>query len=393
MTRRQFLRFVVSTASLTTAACTAPSGVRTPILLGNAPVRLWSTTYAVDGAIARWRGQNPRIPVSRQVYDPATLRTKLTAVVANGEPGPDLVIADADTVGAVHETPFWRRLDRAADPAAHAANGIAQCVDDQGTAYAIPLCVNPIGIWYDRAIFATGIDDTSPAALTALFGASMLEFVAGCTRASHTVATAPLLSSALDDIAVPLLLDNRQNSAAVDTAVVIATAQAAIAARLAAPNQQLDGSWFQHLTHQRSGVIVGGRWVHGALQRALGEGESSWRLTQLTTGGLAAPGLVAAIPALAAQADTAEQIARAFSDDVDLQLRIAAASQTIPSRLEAHADGVFQGADVLCGGQEIGALWCTLASALPPVRESAQARIIALAQRKMVRDGVLPPRE
>lgn len=385
ITRRTFLRTLAGTASALTTACTPLHSVGAPAFLADAPLTVWSSTYAIDTAIARWRGTNPRTRVTRHVYTPAVLLERLTAVAQEGGNGPDVVISDADTIGMLHATPLWRLFEAPFAAGTVVPAAVAQCRDERGQLYAVPLTVNPLAVWYDTQILAHSVDDATPAALSAVFGASIASMIAQLGIIARTVPDAPILSSVVDDYLLPAVLDARMSGAPFDEVQLISSGRTALATHLAAADAQYSGGWYVHLTQQRSAVVVGGRWMQQALERAVGIPESTWRLTSLNGRALAGPCLVAAVPALAAQSVQASAFAITLATDLELQARLAAASQTVPVFRAAHQNAPFVGSEKFCGGQAIGALWCQWADALPEQVTTAAQRQSDAALRQSIR--------
>ncbi|MFM2032879.1 MAG: hypothetical protein RLZZ297_1644, partial [Chloroflexota bacterium] len=98
MTRRTFLRTALGVGAAALGSCALPGQTQSPAVLGQQRLTVWTTTYALDSAIARWRGDNPQTPLRRYVYEPQILSERLQSESLTGD-GPDVVVADAGTIG------------------------------------------------------------------------------------------------------------------------------------------------------------------------------------------------------------------------------------------------------------------------------------------------------
>lgn len=363
VTRRTFLRTALGVGAAALGSCALPGQTQSPAVLGQQRLTVWTTTYALDSAIARWRGDNPQTPLRRYVYEPQILSERLQSESLTGD-GPDVVVADAGTIGQLHDGRLWRNYGSTGMERTHLAVTRGDCVDDQGITYAIPLAANPIGVWYDQAIFASALPAADPAALTAALGSDYATAMTQLGVMARTIPDVPMIGSIVDDILLPSLLAARSSATPYDVDTWVVRGAVARSTNVAAADFHYSGSWYQHLKHQRTAIVVGGRWMQQALARAVGTPTSSWRLAGLSSGAFAGPSLVAAVPALAAASVTGEAFARALADDVEYQGRIAEASQTVPSLRAAHTLPALVRSEQFCGGQAIGAQWITWAEAL-----------------------------
>ena len=358
-------------------------------MLGARAIVVWTTSYGIDNAFARWRGAHPRIPVTRRVVPLERMHVWLAEAERGERPFPDAVMTDATTIGEWQASGIWRQLnptleaDRMQVPV-----GIIQSTDSNGARFAVPLAVNPIGAWYARDLLATVLPDVRPEAVSAAFGSDQAAFFAFLAAATQALPIGPLLSSTLDDFLLPALESALQHDASLTTGwqeALIASARQAESQQYAGADRHYSGTWYQAIKHEHTGLIIAGRWMQSALMRAVGDAPSSWRLTQPAGGFIAGPSLVCAIPERSVQPEAALALANDLSTDIDTQLLISGDTGTVPALHTAHQSAPFVGTDAFCGGQAVGEMWCAAATALNPIPLSAER----IEQRRTIRNSIL----
>ena len=375
VTRRHFLKTIAGGTTALLASCTAsPSSWlpnAAPAVLGARELVVWTTSYGIDAALARWRGAHPRQPVTRRILSPTELSRWLTEVQNDQRACPDAVVSDASTITEWYLSGLWRQLD--ASPAGeglHVGIGRIHTTSKSGARYAIPLAVNPIGAWYSQAIMATILPDSDPTQVAIALGKDSQAFQAFLNRASTALSDGPLLSSTLDDFLIPNLehavMQNTDLSQQWQT-LLEQSAHTLQKAQLSAGERHFSGNWYKSITHEHTGLIIAGRWMKTALMRAVGESTSTWRVSEPAGGFIAGPSLVCAIPDRSNQPEPAIAFATDLASDLDLQLLLCEGTGTVPTLLAAHQYAPFVGPDRFCGGQSVGELWCTAATNLNAV--------------------------
>ena len=360
-----------------------------PVVIATPTVTIWTTSYVIDDALARWRGAHPRIPVTRKVVAAAELNRWIAESIRGDRSAPDIVIADATTIAAWNVQRYWRQQQiTPATDLQHMQMGIQQCTDATQSRFAIPLAVNPLGVWYDRDILGSVLAQPDPLQVNAAFGVTLQSFVSFLTEVARSLPNGPLLSSIVDDLLIPQLERSSMAGDMFDATweqTFDAVATTAALQQWAATERHFSGPWYQRITHQQTGMIVAGRWMQAALMRAVNDSPSSWRLCAPAGGYIAGPSLVAAVPEVSPQPESATALATDVANDGELQHLLAVASGTVPSLRTAHNVAPFVGTDPFCGGQQIGSIWCDAAESLTAVPQTADR----IARRREIQDRLI----
>ena len=378
LTRRAFIRTTLGVAGAAFTSCSLPAfNGQAPVVIAPPTMTVWTTSYVIDDALARWRGAHPRVPVTRKVVAAAELNQWIAESIRGERTAPDIVIADATTIAAWNVKRYWRQLQ--STPAIeqdHVQIGRQQCTDATQSRFAIPLAVNPLGVWYARAVLGSVFLQPDPEQVSAAFGPTMQSFESFLNEVAQSIPIGPLLSSFVDDLLIPQLERSCMVGDVLDAAWeqrIVAAASDAQLQQWAAPERHFSGRWYQRITHEQTGMMIAGRWMQAALMRAVDDSPSTWRLCAPAGGFIAGPSLVAAVPEVSTQPDSAIALATDFATDGELQLLLTGASGLVPSLRAAHSVAPFVGSDSFCGGQQIGATWCTAAESLAAVPFTADA--------------------
>lgn len=379
ITRRAFIRTSLGVAGAALASCSRPAlsdlNGRAPVVITTPTLTIWTTSYAIDDAVARWRGAHPRIPVTRKVIAATQLDQWIATSIRGERSPPDMVITDSTTIASWNVQRFWRQLQiPQTTDAQHVQIGRQQTTDAMQSRFAIALAVNPLGVWYARDSLRSVVPQPDPLQVTAAFGATLQSFVAFLTTVAPSLPNGPLLSSILDDLLLPELERRCMGGDAMDSAWEQSMMDVALTAqnqRWAAPERHFSGAWYQRITHEHTAMMLAGRWMQAALMRAVNESPSTWRLCAPAGGFIAGPSLVAAVPEASSQPESAIALLTDLANDADLQHLLCIASGTVPSLRAAHAIAPFVGSDPFCGGQQIGTTWCEAAESLATVPQTA----------------------
>lgn len=378
ITRRGFIRTALGVAGAALTSCSVPVlDGQAPVVIATPTMTIWTTSYVIDDALARWRGAHPRIPVTRIVVAAAELNQWIAESIRGERSAPDIVIADSTTIATWNVQRYWRQqqITQATD-LQHVQIGRQQSTDATQSRFAIPLAVNPLGVWYDRDLLGSVLPQSDPLQVSAAFGATLQSFVSFLSEVARSLPNGPVLSSIVDDVLIPQLERSSMAGDVFDATweqtFAVVTSTAALQ-QWAAPERHFSGPWYQRISHEQTGMMVAGRWMQAALMRAVYESPSSWRLCAPAGGYIAGPSLVAAIPEVSTQPESATALATDFANDVELQHLLTVASGTVPSLRAAHTVAPFVGTDAFCGGQQIGATWCDAAVSLNAVAQPADS--------------------
>ena len=356
VTRRTFLRSFVAATATALAGCGSLAGVLpssdAPGVLGTTTLTIWTTSYTIDAALARWRGTHSRQSVTRKVAQPAQLGTWITECLRGERPIPDLVITDASTIAAWNMQSFWRHLQTDAQTdALHVPNGRMQATDATGARFAIPIAVNPLGAWYSRSILGGFMPGSHPEQVEAAFGPTAQSFTDFLGRAATANPRGPLLSSTLDDYVLPQLDNAVMHGIDIGSdwqESLITAARNAQQQRLVAAERHYSGNWYQGISHEHTGIIIAGRWMQQALRRVIDAPISDWRLCAPAGGYIAGPSLLCAVPEASNHPEQAIALATDLANNTELQLLVSDAGGLVPSLLAAHQDAPFVGSDSFC---------------------------------------------
>jgi ABC-type glycerol-3-phosphate transport system substrate-binding protein len=268
--------------------------------------------------------------------------------------------------------------------------GIQQCSDPSGQLFAVPLTVNPYGLWYRSDLLNHAGQVSRPDNVTAALGSNWDAFVAFCADIYSYTPDIALVADVIDDVFVPMqyqaLARATTNAPLSEHYREIVTTTSIIQNRTyAASAPRLSGKWFDLLQRDKIAMVIGGSWLQSALARTVRPDEFPWRLVPPPGGWLAGPGLAIAIPEQSNQVDTAWSFALALAHDTELQLSLSDANVAIPALTSTYSDGRFQRTEPFAAGQYIGQLWTLAATqmqsqAITPQQNSTQQAVQSLVQ-------------
>lgn len=393
ITRRNFCKtLAISGVSSLLAACSFTQlGSQVPALGVQRPLVVWTLQNCLDAPIARWRRLNPQIAINRIAVTPADIQPRITAALAGAEALPDAVVTDSATLGALQRPGVFRQLPEFAPFQTDMATvGIQQCSDPSGQLFAVPLTVNPYGLWYRSDLLNHAGQVSRPDNVTAALGSNWDAFVAFCADIYSYTPDIALVADVIDDVFVPMqyqaLARATTNAPLSEHYREIVTTTSIIQNRTyAASAPRLSGKWFDLLQRDKIAMVIGGSWLQSALARTVRPDEFPWRLVPPPGGWLAGPGLAIAIPEQSNQVDTAWSFALALAHDTELQLSLSDANVAIPALTSTYSDGRFQRTEPFAAGQYIGQLWTLAATqmqsqAITPQQNSTQQAVQSLVQ-------------
>jgi cellobiose transport system substrate-binding protein len=393
ITRRNFCKtLAISGVSSMLAACSfAQLGSQVPALGVQRPFVVWTLQNCLDAPIARWRRLNPQIAINRIALAPADIQPRVMAALAGNEAMPDAIVTDSATLGALQRPGVFRQLPEFA-PFQNdmAAVGIQQCSDPNGQLFAVPLTVNPYGLWYRSDLLRHAGQVSRPDNVTAAIGDNWDTFVAFCADLYSYTPDIALVADVIDDIFVPMqyqaLARDTPNASLGEYYREIVTTTSIMHNRTyAASAPRLSGTWFDLLQRDQIAMVMGGSWLQSALARTVRPDEFPWRLVPPPGGWIAGPGLAIAISEQSNHIDIAWSFALALAHDAELQLSLSDANITIPALRSTYGDGRFQRTEPFAAGQHIGQLWTTAATqmqsqAITPQRNSTHQAVRSLVQ-------------
>lgn len=380
ITRRTFFKtLATSSVSSVLAACSMSEWVQQkPVLAAKQPFVVWTPQNYIDAPLAHWRGLNPRVELNRIAVAANELYARFRAAIAGYEALPDAVIADCATLSALQSPGVFRLLPQFNQFQTDMAPvSIEQCNDQNKQLFALPLTVNPYGLWYRSDLLRHSGQVSRPDNVSEAIGENWDTFLAFCDTLYTNAPNVTIMADIIDDIFVPMQYQllaqptsNPQLSEQYRESLTIAMAFYQRGYTANAP--RASGRWFDLLQRDQITMVMGGSWLQGALDRTVRNDESPWRLISPPGGWIPAPGLGIAIPEHSNQFDIAWQLALALAHNVDLQLRLSDANNTIPALMSTYNDGRFLRTDPFAGGQHIGKLWTNAAAKIHDQPHNAQ---------------------
>lgn len=333
-----------------------------PAVLPSSSLQIWNTSAALDVPLARWRRMQNDIPMVRKSMTEAQLIEALADAWRGDSEFPDVVIAPSNIVQYCHVPGLWRTFgNESIDRAAGVAAGFTQCTDVANELFAVPISVDPIGIWYHAELMHQAQLPRDPDLLAAQWPDDWQQFYALLGQLHTNTPMINAISSVYDDIYRTYVMRLASQSPATVTNLeqlqqIHATCTALAQTTNTTQARHFDGRWFDMVQREQAAVLVGGRSLKTALQRTQIAPESAWRVTIPPTGFVCGESMVAAVPATARNLEGALQCVTDLYHDDALQLSISTQTQRIPARIATHA--ALNEADVFCGGQFVDALWC-----------------------------------
>lgn len=369
ITRRVFLKTLALSGSngLLAACSSAAWSSQAPTLAMQRPLVVWTLQNCLDAPLARWRRLNAQIAVTRIAVAPAQIKSRIKAALAGRAAIPDVLVADSATLGVLQRPGVFRLLPQFAQfQTDMAPASIQQCRDASNQLFALPLTVNPYGLWYRSDLFQQAGQVSRPDNVATAIGATWDTFLVFCDAIYANTPSVSLVADIIDDVFVPMQYQlppaNPGTALSAHYRDSITIANTIQQRGYAAGAPRASGKWFDRLQRDQISMVMGGSWLQSALARTVRNNEYPWRLSQPPAGWLAGPGLGIAILEQSNQIDTAWQFALSMAHDSDSQLSMSDANATIPALTSTYADGRFQRTEPFAGGQNLGQLWTTAAT-------------------------------
>ncbi|MFM7679432.1 MAG: ABC transporter substrate-binding protein, partial [Roseiflexaceae bacterium] len=355
MNRRRFVQLSTSGLGL---ALTSACGIA-PTLRVSRALTVWTTQYIVDDILARWRRLNPAHAITRVPINAVQFTQRLQAAFAGAEPLPDLVVTTSDTIARFSQRGMWYALDELKLPVTQLApSGVAQCQTADARLLALPLAVNPLGIWYRSDILHHAGLPQQPDTVQAQIGADWQRFAAFGLQIHNNLPDVAWIADALSDLFQPLT----RTTIPLSDAARIAFEVRAQFADFAAPRDS--GAWFDLLQRDRVAMVIAGSWMQASLARTTRQGEFPWRVITPPSGCIAGESIAIAATEATNQRDVALQLMQDFVFDSESQLMMHESQQLIPALMQTYAAGQFQRMDTFCAGQKVGQLWTQAAQTM-----------------------------
>jgi ABC-type glycerol-3-phosphate transport system substrate-binding protein len=355
MNRRRFVQ--LSTSGLGVAV-TSACGIA-PTLRVSRALTVWTTQYMVDDLLARWRRLNPSHPITRVPVAASQFTQRLQAAFAGAEPLPDVVITASDTIARFSQRGMWHALDDLKLPVTQLApSGVVQCQTEDARLLALPLAVNPLGIWYRSDILQHAGLPQQPDTVQAQIGDDWQQFATFGVQIHNNLPEVAWIADAMSDVFQPL---TRTNTPLADAARIAFDVRAQFADFAATRDS---GAWFDLLQRDRVAMVIAGSWMQASLARTTRPGEFPWRVITPPAGCIAGECIAIAVTEAANQRDVALQLMQDFVFDSESQLMVHESQQLIPALMQTYAASQFQRMDTFCAGQKVGQLWTQAAQSM-----------------------------
>ena len=348
MNRRHILQ--LSGTGLGMALATA-CGVAPAIRVSRA-LTVWTIQYIIDDGLARWRRLHPEIAVTRIPVPADTFVSRLDAARAGGEPVPDVVVAPSDIVARFSQPGVWHALDDQQFTVAQLApSGVAQCRCEDSRLLALPVAVNPLGVWYRSDILQHAGLPQQPETVATQIGTDWQQFLAFGMQIHANMPDVGWCADAMSDVFTPLTRTQTPLRTAAEFAFAVRSQHADFAAT------RNSGAWFDLLQRDRVAMVVAGSWMQATLGRTTRPGEFPWRVIAPPNGCIAGACLAIAVSEASNQRDDALRFMRDMVFDEETQLIVSDNQQLIPALTNTYTDSRFQRMEPFCAGQKIGQLW------------------------------------
>lgn len=355
ITRRAFLRHIAYIGGSTTLAACSWTNPAVSSGFGQTALSIWSMPSSIDTALARWRRRNPAVEVRRQIVDHVTLTAQIQQLNTGTSDVPDIVIADAYTFYSAAPLEMWRH-DENTQSNQFVPAAVAQTQTSSNRAFAYPLTVNPLKLWYQSEIIfdTVQIDDTRE--LQSALGDSwrtFAQFIRLLHRNNPLITT---ISSCFDDVSYPIYLHALNAQLPISDAIFqsYALAREHVIGRMV----HFSGDWFDRIKRNTVALAVGGRWMGQAIQRTQStETPSPWRTIAHPFGPLFGPGIIAAIPIQSPRYEQALRLLADFYGDAEYQVLISNESGSIPALNAAYDHPDLQNVDFVNPTVQISTAW------------------------------------
>lgn len=348
ITRRRVLQLAGTGAlALAVPAC----GVA-PRIAGARSLTVWSVDYLLDDVLARWRRINSTQQVTRVPMAQSAIVARLRNALAGNEPIPDVIVASTDTLAHVSEPGVLHPLndiDFALDALTQA--GITQCQTSDARLLALPLAMNPLGLWYRSDLLHRAGLPQQPDNVAARIGTDWQQLFDFGTAFHATLPDVAWCADALSDVFLPLARTPMPLNDAAHYALRVRQSHAD------AGVTRNSGAWFDALQRDRVAMVVAGSWMQRTLARTTRPEEFPWRVVSPPGGCIAGASVAVAISEASNMRDTAIQFVRDIVFDRELQLALSDSAQVIPALQATYSDGRFQRMEPFCAGQTIGKIW------------------------------------
>ena len=348
MNRRRFVQLSASGLGI---AMTSACGIA-PTLRVSRTLTVWTTQYIVDDILARWRRLNPEHTITRVPVAAEQFTQRLHAAFAGTEALPDVVITTSDIIAQFSQRGMWHALNDRQFPVTQLApSSVVQCQTEDTRLLALPLAVNPIGIWYRSDILAHAGLPQQPDTVHAQISDDWQRFAAFGLQIHNNLPEVAWIADAMSDLFQPL---TRTTLSLPDAARIAFQARAQFADFAASRDS---GAWFDLLQRDRVAMVVAGSWMQASLARTTRQGEFPWRVIAPPTGCIAGESVAIAVTEAANQRDVALQLMQDLVFDSESQLMLHESQQLIPALMQTYTTAQFQRMDTFCAGQKVGQLW------------------------------------
>lgn len=368
ITRRQFLKTcAIASSTVLTSACAMPTlnewTQQAPAQLSTAELHVWSTTHLLDGTFAHWRRTNDNLPMKRRSFAGWDMVDALAQALRGEIDMPDVVIAPSGMLAYCHIPGVWRTMPLTTQMTQMVLpESFAQLQTDTSELYALPLTLNPLGIWYHADLITKAGFPAEPADVSDLWRDGWPALWNTAMAVHETLPMVETFSSIFDDIYRPQMW-HHLNQAMPATAIlqtvrsIFDTCQQMVPLMQMPQMMHFDGTWFDAVQREQVAVVVAGRDLKSALQRTQIDSVSAWRVATPPNGLIAGDSLGVAIPEASKHTELALRCANQLHQDVRLQAMIGESTQSVPCLSEASALPEWAGGDAFVGGQELGTFW------------------------------------
>lgn len=308
----------------------------------------------LDDVLARWRRFNPSYDVTRVPIAPRSFVQRVQQAYAGAEPLPDVIVANTDMLAHLSAPGVLHPLNDGTLPLAQLAPvGVEQCRTEDGRLLALPLAVNPLGVWYRSDILHRAGFPRQPDNVQALIGANWQSFFAVGEAVHTALPDVTWVADAYSDIFEPLTHTSLSLTDAAEFTFAVRQQ------RLDSAVARESGAWFDRLQRDSVAMVIAGSWMQAILARTTRPDEFPWRVIATPNGCIAGTSVAIAVT----EASNNQEVAIKFINDVvfehEMQLTISDTGNVIPALMQTYSDGRFVRTESFCAGQQVGQLWTT----------------------------------